>query len=124
MLEGLCGNQNIQKILLFLFVNGKCYGTQLHRSLNTPLTPLQKALNRLEKGGLISSYYEGKTRLYQFNPGYPLLNELELLLKKAYTLLPADNKKAYYVIKENPLTTAPHPEIKAKIGLGASWDQI
>lgn len=100
MLEALCGNKNVQKILIFLFVNGKCYGTQLHRSLGTPLTPLQKALARLEKGGLITSYYEGKTRLYIFNPAYPLLKELEQLLKKAYTLIPAHQRKKYYVIKE------------------------
>jgi hypothetical protein len=101
MLEVLCGNKNVQRVLLFLFVNGRCYGTQLHRWLNTPLTPLQKALNRLEKGGLITSYFEGKTRLYQFNPAYPLMSELEQLLKKAYTLLPAHEKKAYYVVKED-----------------------
>ncbi len=102
MLEVLCGNKNIQRILLFLFVNEKCYGTQLHRCLKTPLTPLQKALNRLEKGGLITSYFEGKTKLYQFNPTYPLMNELEQLLKKAYTLLPTHEKKDYYVSKESP----------------------
>src|SRR5690242_13014459 len=101
ILEVLFGNKNVQRILIFLFVNGKCYGTQLHRSLNTALTPIQKALNRLEKGGLITSYYEGKTRLYQFNPTYPLMNELEQLLKKAYTLLPPHNKREYYVMKED-----------------------
>lgn len=102
MLEVLFGNKNIQRILIFLFVNERCYGTQLHRQLNTPLTPIQKALNRLEKGGLITSYYEGKTRLYQFNTAYPLLSELEQLLKKAYTLLPANKKKEFYVVKTDP----------------------
>ena len=103
MLEALCGSQNIQKILIFLFVNNKCYGTQLHRALKTSLTPLQKALNRLEEGGIITSYFEGKTKLYQFNPAYPLLPELENLIKKAYTLLPAHEKKCYYVINETLL---------------------
>ena len=101
MLDGLCGNKNVQKILIFLFVNGKCYGTQLHRVLSAPLTPLQKALARLEKTGVIASYYEGKTRVYHFNPAYSLLQELEQLLKKAYTLLPATQKKQYYVPKED-----------------------
>lgn len=100
MLEGLCGNKTVQKILLFLFVNHKCYGTQLKRSLKTALTPIQKGLLRLEHGGLIESYYEGKTRIYRFNPAYPLLEELEQLLKKAYTLLPSHEKKEYYLIKE------------------------
>ncbi len=109
MIEALCGNKNIQKVLVFLFVNGKCYGTQLHRFLKTPLTPLQKALLRLEKGGIITSYYEGKTRLYQFNPGYPLLPELEMLLKKVYTLLPAHEKKDFYVTKDDHQTNSKNP---------------
>lgn len=100
MLEALCGNKNVQRILIFLFVNGKCYGTQLHKALKTSLTPIQKALNRLEKGGIITSYLEGKTKLYQFNPAYPLIQELEQLLKKAYTLLAGTEKKDYHVVKE------------------------
>jgi len=100
MMEALCGNKNIQKVLLFLFVNNKCYGTQLQRALETPLTSIQNALSRLEKGGIIMSDCEGKTRLYRFNPAYPLLGELEQLLKKAYTLLPPPEKKLYSYIKE------------------------
>lgn len=101
MLEALFGNKNIQKILIFLFVNEKCYGTQLQRLLDTPLTPIQKALHRLEKGGILLSTYEGKTRLYHFNPSYPLLNELEQLLKKTYTLLTPHEKKLYSFVKED-----------------------
>ena len=123
MLQGLCGNKNIQRILLFLFVNGKCYGTQLHRSLKTPLTPLQKALTRLERGGLIASYYEGKTRLYHFNPAYPLIDELEQLLKKTYTLLPAHQKKEYYVTKEEPLAALLPQENKIQVLL-AFWEKL
>lgn len=103
MYETLFGNKTVEKVLLFLFVNNKCYGTQLHHQLKTPLTPIQKTLLRLEKGGVILSYYEGKTRFYQFNPAYPLLHELEQLLKKAYTLLSAHDKKAYYVPKDHAL---------------------
>jgi predicted transcriptional regulator len=123
MLEVLCGNKNVQRILIFLFVNGKCYGTQLHRSLKTPLTPLQKALHRLEKGGLITSYYEGKTRLYQFSPAFPLLAELEQLLKKAYTLLPAHQKKAYYTVKEDHATHSVNQESKAQVLL-TFWKRL
>src|SRR5207249_4296745 len=84
----------------FLFVNNKCYGTQLQRLLKTPLTSLQNALANLEKGNVIISYCEGKTRLYQLNPAYPLLSELEQLLKKAYTLLPPQDKKLYSLVQQ------------------------
>ncbi len=95
MLEALFGNKNIQNILLFLIVNGKCYGSRLKAALGAPLTPIQKALERLEKGEILVSYYEGKTRVYQFNPSYPLLQELELMLKKAYSLLSPHEKKRF-----------------------------
>lgn len=98
MLEPLFGNKSITKILIFLFVNGKCYGTQLHRLLKTPLTPIQQALSRLEKGGIVSSTLEGKTRIYRLSETYPLLTELEQLLKKAYTLLSPLEKKHYAVL--------------------------
>lgn len=123
MLEALFGNKNVQRILIFLFVNGKCYGTQLHRSFGTPLTPIQKALNRLEKGSVITSCYEGKTRVYQFNPTYPFLPELEQLLKKAYTLLPAHAKKDYYVVKEDSKTVSSSPENTTKT-LIAFWERL
>jgi|SRR5579862_2187914 len=103
MLEGLCGNKNVQKVLLFLFVNSKCYGAQLQRTLRTPLTSLQNALARLEAGRIIVSYSEGKTKLYQLNPSYPLLPELEQLLKKAYTLLPHQEKKLFSLVQQEAL---------------------
>lgn len=123
MLDGLCGNKNVQRILIFLFVNGKCYGTQLHRALKTSLTSIQKALNRLENGRLITSYYEGKIRIYQFNPVYPLIKELKELLKGAYTLLPANEKKSYYVVKDDLSTHPSNKENKTEILL-AFWEKL
>ncbi len=123
MLEALCGNKSVPRILIFIFVNGRCYGTQLHRSLKTSLTPIQKALNRLEKEGLLMSYYEGKTRLYQFHPAYPLMSELEQLVKKAYTLLPANKKKDYYVPKEDFTLSSANQENKTPI-LHSFWEKL
>lgn len=123
MLLALCGNKSVAKILLFLFVNGSCYGAQLHRAFKAPLTPIQKGLDRLEKGGLIISYYQGKTRLYQFNPAYPLVEELEAFLKKAYTLLPAHEKKEYYVVKQDRLVESKKEASHADILLDF-WERL
>lgn len=123
MFEALFGNQSIQRILIFLFVNSKCYGTQLHRALDTPLTPIQKALQRLETGGIIVSYCEGKTRIYQFNPAFPLREELEQLLKKAYTILPSQEKKRYYINKEESPGQRGRNFDKLQVLL-AFWDKL
>ena len=106
MLGNLFGNRNMERILLFLFVNQRCYGTQLHILLRVPLTPIQKALARLEQSGIICSHYEGKTRVYEFNFAHPLRQELELLLKKVYTLLPCSIKKDYCFIHKPRLPLA------------------
>jgi hypothetical protein len=123
MLETLFGGKNLKQVLIFLFVNGKCYGTQLHKSFNTALTPIQKALNRLEKGGVVLSFYEGKTRLYQFNPSFPLLVELESLLKKAYTLLPPDEKKQYCFVRQEGQKKL-EKQIQEKEILVAFWKRL
>jgi hypothetical protein len=80
-------------------------------------------LSRLEQGGIITSYYEGKTRIYQFNPAFPLMNELEQLLKKAYTLLPAHMKKDYYVLREDLTVSSIKQENKIQV-LFAFWEKL
>lgn len=96
MLESLFGGKNIEKILFFLLINQSCYGRQLAQTFQQSLSPIQKALNRLENGGIIVSFLHGKTRIYQFNPRYPFLQELKSLLEKAYMFLPAEFKNKYY----------------------------
>lgn len=123
MLSVLCGNRSTAAILLFLFVNRKGYGTQMHRMLSIPLTPVQKALEKLEGEGIISSYYEGKTRLYTFNSSYPLLDELEKLLRKGYTLLPADEKKRFFSIRERAIISSDSQEVQMATLL-KFWDQL
>ena len=101
MLADLLGNQTLARILFFLFVNERCYPTQIHRQLGIPLTPLQKGCEKLEKAGVLVSDYIGKTRLYRFHLAYPLLQELEQLIKKSYTLLSSQEKKRYTLVKRD-----------------------
>jgi len=100
MLEFLCGSRSIEQILIFLLVNEQCYRTQLQQLLKIPSSSLKKALVHLEKAGVTTSYCVGKIRFYQLNPVYPLLTELERLLRKAYSLLPLKEKKEYCFVKK------------------------
>ncbi len=100
MLDSLLGSKSVEKILLYLLVNEKCYAHELHRMLCTPLTPIQQALSRLERGSILKSNIEGNKRIYQFNLEYPLLNELEILLRKAFYQLPLQEKKYYTYQKQ------------------------
>ncbi len=104
MLEKLFGNPVIEKILFYLLKNEEGYGLELSKTLETPLYSIQKALDRLEAGGLIAAQLKGRTRLYRFNPRYPFLKELKRLLIKAYTFLPDDQREKFY---ERPIRKRP-----------------
>ena len=129
MLQTLISNQSLEKILFFLLLNGKCYATQLSQRFKTPLTPIQYSLGKMEKGGILVSHLEGKSRYYAFNPEYLLLPELEMLLRKAYTHLSAEQKKLYY----SPSFPVKHGRSKRSIGVQNPtaqktvhqvWDQL
>ncbi len=96
MLESLFGNAVIEKILFYLVVNEECYPSQLKEVFQMPLFSFQRALARLEKGGIIVSQRKGKTLLYQLNPRYPCVKELKLFLEKAYDGFPQDVRDKYY----------------------------
>jgi hypothetical protein len=126
MLHALFGSRNLERILLFLFVNEKCYATQLQTLLQVPLTPIQNGLERLKKGGVITSYFEGKARMYQFNSSYPLLQELETMLRKAYALLPAQEKKRYCFIHKQRLSYADESarDQNARKEIAGFWERL
>ncbi len=104
MLESIFGNESIERVLFYLLQNESCYALQLKKLFESPLSPIQQALLRLEKGGVLVSTLVGKTRVFQFNPRYPFLNELRSFLQRAYETLPEGFRKKYY---EPPIRRRP-----------------
>lgn len=104
MFEQLFGSKVIEKICFYLIANQKCYASELRRRLGLPLFSVQNALARLERQGVIVSFKEGKTRVYQWNPRYPLQTEFQNFLVKAYSFLPEEMKNKYYepIIRKRP----------------------
>ena len=96
MLTYLFGNKNIEKILMYLCLHEKANATNLSRLFDSALDPIQKTLRKLEEGGLLVSFLEGRTRLFQWNPRYPFLEEIQALAKKAYSFLPSEIQKTQY----------------------------
>jgi len=96
MLKYLFGNKNVEKILIYLNLHGKANATQLSRTFDSALDPIQKTLKKLEKGGLLVNFLEEKTRVFQWNPRYPFLLEIQDLAKKAYSFLPVKIQESQY----------------------------
>jgi len=99
MLEYLFSNKNVEKILIYLCFHEKANASQLSQTFNTALDPIQKTLRKLEHGGLLVSFLEGRMRVFQWNPRYPFLVEIQALAKKAYRFLPIDKQESFQMTK-------------------------
>lgn len=102
MLEPLLGNSTIEKILFSIMFYERIYAGELSRIFNIPVNGIQQQMGRLENGGVVVSFKEGRTRVYQFNPRYPFLKELKNLLSKAMEFLPEEEIKRYYMKRTRP----------------------
>ena len=102
MLEPLLGSVNKERVLLFIFARGEGYARDIARYFATDLTPVQRQLEVLERGGILASRLVGRTRLYTFEPRYPLLNEIKGLLEKAASFLPQDEKDRLLLARQRP----------------------
>ena len=83
MLEPLLGSKSRESVLVFIHARNEGYAREIARFFHTDLGQIQKQLNRLELAGILVSHQAGRTRLYIFNPSYPLLDELAALLDRA-----------------------------------------
>ncbi len=99
MLEYLFSNKNVEKILIYLSLHDKANATELKHAFGTSLDPIQKTLRKLEDGGLLASFLEGRTRVFVWNPRYPFLHEIQALAKKSYEFLPSNIQEIYQLTK-------------------------
>lgn len=88
MLEPIVGSKSSEQVLMFLLAREEGYATEIARFFDADLYAIQRQLNRLESSEILVSRTVGRTRVYQFNPRYPFLEELKSLLKKALTYYP------------------------------------
>ncbi len=102
MLEGLYGNQTIEKLLWYLDLYAEGYATSIAKTCGIPLTTVQNSLNRLEAGGILSSTLIGKTRVYEFNPRWPFLSELRSLLRSSYSALSDEERARFLQVRKRP----------------------
>jgi DNA-binding PadR family transcriptional regulator len=70
------------RVLMALQLMGDSYARELSRLLETSLSAIQKALQSLERDGLVVARSVGRTRVYHLNPGGFAKKELKKFLEK------------------------------------------
>ena len=102
MLSALIGSVNKERALIYLTARERGYARQIARFYDAPLDPIQKALDGLERSGILVSRAVGSTREYEFNPRYPMRDELRALLDKALSLYPVALRDELLVTRKRP----------------------
>lgn len=102
MLEPLLGSTNSENVLLFLLAREEGYPREIARFFNSDFKAILNQLKKLEAGGVLRSRSAGRTCLYSFNPRYPFLKELKVLLEKALSFYPEDERRELLTNRRRP----------------------
>lgn len=102
MLTPLLGTENSERVLIFLLIRNNGYAREIAQFFDANLYAIQRQLDKLEAGGVLVSRTVGRTRLYQFNPCYPFLNELKQLLEKALSFYPDELREDLLMNRRKP----------------------
>jgi DNA-binding IclR family transcriptional regulator len=102
MLEILFGGATAEKVLLYLASYGEGYAKEIADRFSIPFSMVQKQLTKFEASGLLSSQLKGRTRVYVWNPRFPLKGEALALFQRALEFLPEDEQKRYFRGRRRP----------------------
>ena len=102
MLEPLLGSKGSEKVLIFIVARSEGYAREISQFFSMDISTVQNQLDKLELGGILVSLTKGRTRLYTFNPRYPFLKELKLLLNKALTFYPENEREKLVMDRRRP----------------------
>ncbi len=105
MIEAILGSSSSEKVLVFLLARDEGYARDIARFFSTDLAPLQKQLVRLEAGGVLVSRAVGRTRLFSFNPRYPMIDQLKALLEKTLEFYPGELRSRLIMNRRRPRRT-------------------
>ena len=99
------GSGTRTRTLLTLRLLGESYPRELARLLDAPLSTIQKALQGLERDGLVAGRAVGRTRAYRMDPRYFAYEDLQRYLLR---LAQADDdlRKRVSALRRRPRRTA------------------
>jgi hypothetical protein len=102
MLVPLLGSKGSEKVLIFITARGEGYAREISQFFDMDISTIQNQLDKLELGSILASTTKGRTRLYSFNPRYPFLKELKLLLDKALSFYPENEREKLLMERRRP----------------------
>ena len=105
MLQALLGSKNRERVLQYILARGEGYAKEIADFYGSSLDPIQKQLERLERGGILVSKTVGRTRLFVYNPRYAFKDELRALLERARSFYSPQEQERLLMVRKRPRRT-------------------
>ena len=78
------------------------YAREIARAFDTDVTPVKTQLEQMERDGMLVFERVGRTKVYQFNPRFAFVDEVQALGKKALSFLPQDLQEELLFNRRRP----------------------
>jgi len=105
MLQALLGSKNRERVLQYILARGEGYAKEIADFYGSSLDPIQKQLERLERGGILVSKTVGRTRLFVYSPRYAFKDELRALLERARSFYSPQEQERLLMVRKRPRRT-------------------
>ncbi len=102
MLQTLLGSRSSEQVLIFLLARNEGYPTEIAEFYDADLYAIQRQLEKMESSNILVSRKVGRTRVYEFNPRYALLEELKSILEKALSYYPEEIREDLMMNRRRP----------------------
>ena len=100
-LMGLFGSESAYQVLMYLQNYEKGYASQIAKTYETSLNPIQNQLIKFEELGFLVSRLEGTTRVFYFKRS-PITDSLRHFLKEMLEMLPKATIEKFYRQRRRP----------------------
>ncbi len=101
-LSTIFGSEAAKQTLLYIQNYEKGYAAEIAETFEVSSSMIQKQLNKFEEAGVLVASDLGRTRVFEFNPRYPVLKELKALLSGLLALQSKEDTKKYFRKRTRP----------------------
>lgn len=102
-LQTLLGGKAPARVLLYIENYAEGYASEIARTFGTPVSEIQKQLDKFEQAGVLVSRMVGRSRIYTWNPRDKALSGLRMLLRDTLEQgIPDETLQRYYRQRQRP----------------------
>ncbi|MEM1141984.1 MAG: ArsR family transcriptional regulator [Pseudomonadota bacterium] len=90
MIEALVRSTTAEQVLVYISVRQRAYCKEIADAFDIEPSTVYRVTERMEAEGLLISKHNGRTREFELNPDFPLVDQIAGLFRAAAELYPLE----------------------------------